>query len=176
MKSYVQIVEKARKTNSSRILTNAAPSHANVLIKNLLIAARSAKEDVKIVTGEFSAEVYDETISNEVSATLDSGRSFDVIITDAFEADMAGNPVYDILEAARAADGNEERVKIQFAGEAFSKISHFVLVGENKYRLESDPTTISTIASFNDPNTGKLINGLFTQATSILDEGGTATG
>ena len=169
MKTYIQIVETARKSNSSRILTNAAPSHAKILIQNLLIAARSAEENVKIVTGEFSEEVYDSSIADEMKATLDAGCSFDVIVTDAAEDDLGDSLVYQALKTVRDGD-HSGRANIRFAGDAFSEISHFVLVGENKYRLEPDPTEISAIASFNDSDTGQLIDGLFDQAVSILEE------
>lgn len=161
MKSYAEIVEKARKTKSSRILANSAPNHANILIKNLFISAREDEEKVRIVSGKFAQNVYDESVAVEVTKALGAKIEFDVILTDVEAGEMAGNPVYEAMK-------NNTNATITFAKDTFGKASHFVLVGNSKYRLEANPEKISAIASFNDPSTGALIGSLFKSAHEIL--------
>lgn len=161
MKTYEEIVEEARKSNSSRVITNNAPSHAKILIKSLLTSARKNSENVKIISGAFYKGVYDDDVANDFEETLKDGVIFDVIISDADENDLAENPVYNVLKKNGA--------RVRLAKGVFEHIPHFVLVGSSRYRLEADPSKISAIASFNDSDTGEAIDGLFQMASDTVD-------
>lgn len=148
-KSFESRVERYY-PNSDDNISNGSIEHAKVLVAYLFRYAIEKGQDVRMVTGHLEKTFYElftpliENILKHNKVSIISERNYD---SSSFS------------DAIISADKGE--IKIIGENNNIKHPPHFILVGEQSYRLETDDNLKLATASFNDPNIGKYLLGVF---------------
>ncbi len=152
MDKFSQTVKKCREKESDLMLDNASFDHALVLCENLLGAAKDHNESVRIVTGSLAPVFYDKLIGAVTAYLKSEDAKIDVIVIDPC-ADMANSEFAKVLEDDKRCNLYVSKNKVAYP--------HFMLIGEKRFRLETDHNKIKAKACFNNPNLGRFLSELF---------------
>lgn len=171
-KIYGEVLAEARVSRSEEAYANKYPGHAKIANFQLFELAASLQKNgkdtpVKIVTGSLPDHVFKPSSDGPVDAFLKAGGRIQVLIWC--------SPIENCGTCLRE-KATEFKSQITFravedSGEA-NEIPHFLLVGEEAYRIErphspfKGPITDTTpeVAAricFNDPVFGKNLSGFF---------------
>lgn len=160
IKSFSEIVERARSKHENRMISNASIEHAGILIRALLVDAVETGSSVKIVTGNLKAPFYS-PMADLAKDVMNAGGSVEIIVEDA-HAELAGNAFY---EAVQAHPNPRNRVMILNA-DVYKSVSHFVVSGKQCCRLETDHEASEAIANFGDTELASALLDIFTRLES----------
>ena len=158
-KAYENKVEQARKTESDEILENLSITHAYVVVHNLFQMAAEKGLDVKIVSGTLNAECYNEELTKLARKILDNGNNIEVLYT-LQPKDSEGNlqkldkssPFYKLI--------SEKKCFLKHADE---DAKHFIIVGDQAFRVETNTHIMKAYLSFNSPIATKHLQSIFTR-------------
>ena len=154
MSDFEKLVVDCRKNKINREISNSAWSHALILAENLFKAAIDNKEDVRIVTGSLNHKFYDKLI-HLMEKCLDK-QKVELIVLDP-ESNLDNN------EFAQLIDESELGSVIKAGDDSNMKRNHFIIIGNNGYRLELDHEQTTAQANFNNPLLGEFLKNFFNQ-------------
>jgi sugar-specific transcriptional regulator TrmB len=150
MDSFSKAVEECRKKESTRVLQNASIVHAKELFLNLIDEARAKKENVAIVSGELNREFYSQ-LAETTQKALSEGIQVSLLVTNP-DVRLDQHPFAQTILRA----GGE-------VYEATEKLAapHFIVVGDKRFRVETDHDQTKAIACFNNSVVGHALRELF---------------
>jgi len=151
MNGFSKAVKECREKESPRVLENASIEHAKELFVNLIEEGQSKKEDIAIVSGNLNREFYSQLVPVAKEA-LKTGINISLLIADP-SVDTEGHPFVNVL-----LDGGGSVYK---ARTSLIDTSHFIVVGEKRFRLETDHAQTKALACFNNAEVGKVLNKAF---------------
>ncbi|HIJ23743.1 MAG: hypothetical protein HON68_11010 [Gammaproteobacteria bacterium] len=151
---YLKIIENARRNEQNLNINNASWEHAQMLFKNLLEVAAEKKEEVRLVSGHLNPDFYDK-LTNEMRAVLDSGVPVELVVLDNSDKFKKG----DLLSLVSSHP--KGKVITAPAGYDLSSHPHFLLVGDRRYRLETDHASTKAVANFGHPEMGKFLHDIY---------------
>lgn len=161
MDSFEKLVKDCRKNKSDRIIHNASIDHAAILVDNLLESSKYDKAKVSMVSGKLTDSFYS-PLSEKFKECLDNGSKVEIVVLD--EADLSENTLAKLVEV------HENGSLLKKILPPDKQFPHFILVGGNRFRAETDPELVKAIASFNVPGTGKILKSIFEQLTSLPNQ------
>lgn len=152
---FLKLVDECRRKQSSQMIHNASYEHAKVLFANLIQEAGDLKEDVIIVSGELHQDFYG-SLTEETECALKKGVRVRLAVLSP-GADMEQHPFVDLLRRYNAT--------IYTPSNSLS-IPHFILVGDKRFRLETDHKQTKAVASFNNQQAGAVLKDIFENCIS----------
>lgn len=156
---FTKLVERCAKNLENQVIYNASADHALVLFQKLLEVSERMGEAVKIFSGRFEAGIYDKLIPVINRVLIKNSVR---LISECPATELAGNIFVDTVR-------NNINGTVKSLPPHNNKFPHFILIGNLRYRFETDNGTKSATANFNDPLTGSLIdkqfNSLWASAT-----------
>ncbi|RLL49137.1 hypothetical protein D8Y20_13310 [Mariprofundus sp. EBB-1] len=153
-------VTYCRNEESSSFIDNAAWDHALFLFKNLLSVAAEKGEDVRLVSGHLNSDFFNQ-ILEELEQCVKAGVLIDVIVLDRSLSDPAN-----IFEKKL---GAYEKGSILYCPKAISSsLPHMLLVGDRRFRLETDHEQTKALASFNNKEMVKTLSILYVQGKNLI--------
>lgn len=155
MDSFSTAVKECRKKESSRVLENASIEHAKELFLNLIEEGQVKKENISIVSGNLNTEFYSQLIDVTQKA-MKEGVKVSLLVTNP-DVKVENHP---FANAIIEGGGNVCRAKKQIDA------PHFIVVGDKRFRFETDHNQTKAIACFNNKEVGKVLNKLFEKITS----------
>ncbi len=173
-REFVELVKHHRRRKSSKPIFNASFSHALVLVKQLLECAVEEGEPIKIISGNFEGDfyksldgVFKDVANMKLNDNFKGVANMEIIVLNPHYEDTAGKKDY--LNELEINTKDNSMVKIIKAKNIkFSDYRHFILVGTNKYRLETDHDSAKATASFNDFEVGTILLKYFENLKSKL--------
>ncbi len=150
MTEFKLLVERCFEKEIDRDIENSAFEHAEILAKNLFKAAKKYKEDVYIVSGLLNKRFY-EPLTSSVKDVL-TQQKVKVIVLD--KADLKN---HDFANAIVESPNGE----LYQAKGKYEIIPHFILVGNKRYRLETDHAKTIAVGNFNNISIGELLHKAF---------------
>jgi len=161
---FSKLVKKCRLNNLDRIIHNSSSEHAQYLIRQLIEEAADKGEPVKIVSGTLREDFY-EGVERSAKKALDKKVPFEVLVLyPKPEADIDNN------RFAKFISENGGTVN-QAKSEELRHMSHFVLTGNRRFRIETDHENAMAVANFNDPVVGSICEESFITIKSALEKG-----
>lgn len=151
--NFVKLVRYCRKRHDSKTIFNASFSHALVLAKNLLDCAKETGEPVRIVSGNLEKDFY-EGLTEKIKELQD----VEVIVLNPGSKISENSFVQELKK--KEAKGESVKV-IQASKDMSSKLPHFILVGKNKFRVETDHEHAKALACFNNSEVGGILSQAF---------------
>jgi len=151
---FETLVVECREKNLPITIHNASKRHALTLFKNLFQAAIVNTEPVKIVSGNLDDDFYND-LDEDLKKCLDKDISVEVFALN--HRDLQSNKFAQTLITHKNGTFN------QFPIDEKVQSPHFILVGENKYRAETDHVQAKAIASFNNSSVGETLSQLFSE-------------
>lgn len=156
MDEFEKIVNKCQKYNINKDIENSAWKHALTLFKYLLKEAAEKQQNVSIVTGRlnngFYNELYD-SASEYLQQLKENGKKIDIVILSDIdkESELKSNKFAQFAISLKGKIGIVKDINKP----------HFILVGNNSYRFETDHAHTKAVANFNDNKTGNLLGIMF---------------
>ena len=163
MEEFRDIVEECRKGKKNRIIHNASRNHAYILFKNLIEEAKENNEEVRIVSGCLDLSFYDDLVEITRSC-LDNGVKFTVLVAGC-DFELSSN------KFAQLINSHDNGTLITNSDISING-PHFIIVGDNKYRLELDDDLSTAIANFNDPVVADSLIEVFSDLSKIQGHAG----
>lgn len=152
---FSKLVKYCRESLSNKLIYNASIEHAKELVKNLIEVAGERKEDIRIVTGHLHKDFY-ENLCDTIQDTLKKGVKVQLAVLNP-DTNLTGHRFSDLIRD----NGGEV-----FKAKEEIKFPHFVLVHDNRYRLETDHEQTKAVACFNDPRIGNFLKRHFHEIIS----------
>lgn len=149
---FTKTVQSYRKRKCSAAIYNSSWEHAAILYQELLGAALEEKKDVKIVTGHLNPDFYSDLINT--AQELLQKQKIEVIVLNT-DFNYEGN------DFAALIDTSVNGSLIINHDKLLTKAPHFILVGDDIYRFETDHNNTKAIASFNNKPFGKFLFEIF---------------
>ena len=137
--SFETMVREYAETESTRIIENASMAHALIIVRQLIQTATQHGEEIRIVSGRLMRDFY----SQLVSVTRAALEKVTVSVVVLSKEELDGNKFYDLVT-------NSDRGEVVVLDSPPSSMSHFVVVGDRRYRVELDDGQKKALASFND--------------------------
>lgn len=159
MESFISLIEECRKGKKNRIIHNASKDHAFALFSSLIDEARKTKEDVRIISGNLDRDFYAK-LADSITTCMDDGVKVSVSVVS-HEFDVDANTF------AQAVKKHENGKLFVSPNDLEVEGPHFLVVGENKFRLELDHDQAKAIANFNDPKVGKTLVNVFNRISQL---------
>jgi hypothetical protein len=150
MDSFTKVLVECRKKESTRMLHNASIEHAKVLFENLIDMGRELKEPIRIVSGKLNTEFYGQ-LTDKAEQALKENTPIELVVVDP-DINLDDNPFANII---RESGGHvyQTTEKIEYP--------HFILVGEKRFRLETDHAQTKAVACFNNIEVGTFLHKMF---------------
>ena len=148
---YVQLVREAARTADSRIIENASEDHAIVIIQCLLDQARKRHEQVRIVSGCLLRPFYELLVEHARQALEKVTIG---IVVGCSQEELQGNPFYELVN-------EHPNGSVRLVPRVRDEVSHFVVTGDSRFRVEVDDKNRSAVACFNDSVLGKMLVGIY---------------
>lgn len=139
MDSFKKLVKHCADNDSTRIIQNASTEHAKVLLQQLLLTASEKGETVRIVSGRLRRDFYNDLL-NEVKKALDSVEVSIVVLS---REQLDDNPFFNLVN-------EHPKGKVVALDEEPGRWTHFIVVGDKRYRIEEDDGKQTAHASFNN--------------------------
>ncbi len=149
--TFEKKVDRCKRKELSDIIENASRDHAKYLVKALLDKAIKKNEPIRIVTGTFDGDFY-KGLVDAFSACTEKNIPISVIVLDK-EFNPASHPMAKLIDSGNIRLLTIADDKIEEASTA----PHFILVGDRRFRLETDHDQAKAVASFNDPSMGRWL-------------------
>lgn len=139
------------------MIQNAAREHAFILFKELIGSATDDNrvESIRIVSGHLDTDFYGALVSDIEAYLEKSGASISVVVLDS-SVDLSEHPFVKIIDGYQ----NGEVLQVP-TGQDWSKHPHFIIVGNSRFRFETDHAQTKAAASFNGPAIGRTLVELF---------------
>jgi len=145
---FDKLVEQCLEKNRDQVIHNASMEHAKILFRTLLRAAETDAESVKIVTYNLNNNFYGDLVDVGESC-LESGGTFEVVVLNP-DADLSDNSFACMVK--RHTNGTIIQIV-----EALNDFAHFIVVGDKRYRFETDHGQTKAVANFNDSSVGEVL-------------------
>ena len=139
MDSFEKLVKYCADNDSTRIIQNASMEHAKILLRQLLLTASEKGETVRIVSGRLRRDFYNDLLA-EAQKTLDRVKVSIVVLSG---DQLDGNRFFELVRGHH----NGEVVVLEQEPERWT---HFIVVGDKRYRVEEDDGKQTAHASFNN--------------------------
>lgn len=157
MDEFEKLVSKCQRHKINRDIENSAWVHALTLFKYLLKEAAENSHKVSIVTGSLNNDFYNELydLSKEYLSKLrENNIPISIIILKDNKGELS-------LKSNKFAEFVEEDSKNSISYTENVKMPHFILIGNDCYRFETDHEHTKAFANFNDTATGKILENMF---------------
>lgn len=155
---FVELVKDCYEKKRSRIIHNASIEHAKVLFQYLFTAATDGRKEVEIVSANLNKEFYGALVTDAQGA-LDKGCKVSLIVLD---------PETDISDNLFANTVNNHTMGKVWKSQELLKAPHFILVGDNQFRLETDHAQTKAMASFNNKEVGSFLKECFGELQNTI--------
>lgn len=146
---FKSLVNTCRAKERNRWISNLVPSHAAYLLQTLLLMAAKKELPVRIITGEMDYAIYNQ-LCGALQKCIDAGVEITAVIAKGVDnADL--NDFYRMLrhyEGARC---------FTAAPDYAEKLPHMLVVGDQAFRYEVDPSSYEASANFHSPSTAELL-------------------
>lgn len=154
---YTGMVREYGANDSPEVFENASIGHALEIAKALFDSAERHAEDVRIVTGCLLVPFYDQLVKHaervlakaSITVIVYASRDDEIVNSEFCKTVM----VHDRGEVLFYPDGSG---------------AHFILVGDSRYRLESDDSRATAFACFNDRRFGKFLLNVFRGTRMVM--------
>jgi len=160
--NFTALVEHAREKKLDKFIENSSCEHAKTLFENLLLS--STKEDeIKIVSGSLNENFYTSLLKVFQGAVF---KKLDIRILNPLVTSENNNFILKLKTL------NSPNVSIKIVDAKSDRsdwFSHFILVGDNRFRVETDHSRIEAVANFNNHSSGNRIKELFHDIESLND-------
>lgn len=156
MTAFENLVKDCFEGELNRDIENSAFEHAEILAIYLLKAAKKFSEDVRIVSGSLNTNFYEQLIP--LIQDILNKRKVKVIVADC-DVDLANNKFAELIETS-------PNGKLYYNANKHIKIPHFILVGKNKYRFETNHASTKAVGNFNNYRIGELLYDAFESYTN----------
>lgn len=135
---------------------NSSIAHAEIVVEFLFKLALETKQDIKILTGRLDGEFYNKFLT-QATKVLQTNKISIVTLNGCDDSDfktaIQDSPKGEITESS---------------ANQFSKISHFLLVGDNAYRSEKHDLLKTAYVSFDNKFRGEFLSVMFDYIKSKL--------
>ncbi len=138
------------------IIKNDSKEYALILFENLLDVALEKTEDVKIVSGSLDKTFYNKLVQ-KINLLLDKVQVTVFVLED---VDLSGNHFASAVTERGDLRVNKTGKKIN--------IPHFILVGDRRFRIETDHNQAQADASFDDEALGKVLLNFYNEAGKAI--------
>lgn len=152
---FLKLVSECRKKQSSLMIHNASYEHAKILFINLLQEASVRKEDVIITSGKLYLDFYNSLI-DETEKILKNGVKIRLAVINP-EPDLEQHPFVSLLRKYNATI---------YTATASCSLPHFILIGDKRFRLETDHEQTKAVASFNNQQIVSVLKSIFEESIS----------
>lgn len=146
--TFEGFVKDCAENSKSEFIRNSSIEHAKIIVRELFNCAIRDQQDVRISSGKLQEDFYDDMVDLGRKA-MDQDVHVSVVVLDSAEEQLQGNSFYETVE-----DHANGRV---FTLDLPETETHYVLVGDSRYRVEFDDVTKEAVASFNDGTVGHLL-------------------
>ena len=113
--------------------------HAKILLRHLFRAAGDHTEPVRIVSGRLRRDFYNDLVA-DAEQTLQKAKVSVVVLSN---EQLKDNPFYEVVK-------NHPNGDVRVLGTDPVSYTHFLVVGERRYRVEHDDGKHTAYASFNN--------------------------
>jgi len=159
---FAAVVDRCRKKKSSQVIENEAIEHASILFKNLIKIATDEKEEIRIVSGNLREDFYSDFIPNVRTYLSGEAAKIELIVLNtAIDLDL--HSFASILEKS-------QKCKVWQVDPEEFKSPHFILVGDRRYRLETDHDRTKAVACFENELVGGFLKVLFDRLRRCIEE------
>lgn len=149
---FTKLVDRCFEKELDKIIYNASWEHALILFKHLFKAAlKYDDKNIRIVSGHLTREFYRELVE-EVRACLEKGVHVEVLVTEP-KADIEDNEFVRVVRASPNGTVLVSRKPLS--------TSHFIVVGEKRFRLEEDHKQCKAVACFKNQDIAKSLIDVF---------------
>lgn len=146
-----------RKSLTGDIIKNHSKGYALLLFENLLEVALEKQESVKVVSGSLDKDFYNKLV-NKITPLLDKNIDVSVLVLGKLDSD--GNEFAKLVREKGHLRINTSNDKIN--------CPHFILVGKNRFRIETNHTSAQADASFNNEVLGKVLLNFYDEAKKSI--------
>ena len=150
MDTFEKLVKDCADSDSTRIIENASMDHAKVLLRQLLQTANDKKEPVRIVSGRLRKEFYNELV-DKARHVLNETTISVVVLSD---EQLQNNRFYDLVK-------HHSNGQVTLLSQDPNRWTHFIVVGDRRYRVEVDDGKHTAHASFNNEVIPRLLHERF---------------
>lgn len=150
MKDFSKAIEECRRRESTRILENASIEHAKELFVNLIDEGRVRKEPIAIVSGDLNQDFYGQLVDGARKALAENTKITLLITNPSFQIDN-----HPFAQAIHQGGGKVYKATTK------TEIPHFIVVGDKRFRVETDHAQAKAKACFNNSVVGKILRKLF---------------
>lgn len=157
---FFEFVEKKRKEKSTELIYNASIDHATVLMQQLFQVAIDEKKDVKIISGDLKNEFYEKLIV-DIDKVFDAGCKVSLIILNSNNNNLDNNAF------ANACKNNKNGMLKQQTNDQIV-CPHFMLVGNEAFRLETDHEQSKATACFMNQEIGSILDKSFDEVLKTI--------
>lgn len=150
MDDFSRAVVDCRKKEDERILENASIDHAKELFINLIDEGRVRKEKIAVVSGDLNREFYGQLVEVTRKALAAGTKMALLIVNPKFQIEN-----HPFVQAVLEGGGEVYRAKDKI------ETPHFIVVGDKRFRVETDHAQTKAKACFNNSIVGKTLRKLF---------------
>lgn len=143
MDEFEKMVRECRIKELPRVIENASIEHALTLFENLFDMAIEKSRDVRIVSGCLTEGFYSKLIDRALKA-MDAGINVKVVVLDPSHLEKDKNTFYKTIDGHRHGEVSTLSLKTEHY------MPHFIVVGTEAYRLETDDKKKTAVACFKD--------------------------
>ena len=161
VETFEDYVKRCARDEEPDAISNASIRHAKIIVRELFKSAIKNIEPVYIVSGKLDRDFYRDLVG-KAQQVLEQSR-IEIIILDADENDMEGNELFELVSS------HNNGTVIAHSG-LTEHHAHFVLVGNRRYRVETDDGRKDAIACFNNPSVGQVLTNAFNNYREQLRE------
>ena len=145
--------ESVWRTKPDAPIYDLGDASAVAIVRKLLREARTNHEPVRIVTGDDQDELY-EQLATDVSATASATDMAVIYVGE--DAKAVDSPLYKAIRGSKAAGAS-----INVAKPVGPAPSHYLLVGDDSFRLVSDPASPVAVSYWNNESVGQTLEKQF---------------
>lgn len=162
---FTKLVEQCRKHESTQLIENAAWEHALTLFRNLIQIATDKGEPIRIISGNLHKKFYSELVQPIHDYLQSEKANLEVIVLNVNDNEQAVHPFIEEVDKSERAN----LITVNEENGSFSS-PHFIVVGDKRFRLETDHEQTKAIASFNNPEIAEFLDTLFRKLKMCIQE------
>lgn len=145
---FSKLIKDCRSKKLDRLIYNASEDHAIDLFSNLIDEAKVTGEPVRITSGNLRRDFYG-SLLEPIQKAMDNGVTVQLAVLDP-TTDLTDHPFVKLILSGNGDVYRATKEKI--------KTPHFILVGGNRFRLETDHKQTKAVACFNNSKIGNILN------------------
>lgn len=158
LSDFAKLIKECREKKSDRLIYNASFEHAKELFRALLEEAKIFKLPVKITSGALRLDFY-LSLVDDAQKVIDSGAKIELaVLSPESEVNLKNHPFVELLLKNNC---------IVRQVTAKKKGMHFILVGDKRFRFETDHEQTKAVACFNNPTIGKILDAEFSKIIGL---------